>query len=195
MQKFKNGWGILVSLNPTLSSAFSATLEGDDFLLNGALQIFKRKSENLSYGVGVAYLPTFGQPGFIPTVQIRFKSENDQLQVLLPRHFTYDHYFGKLTAGLRMEASGSRYNVNYTRTNFPDVIDPVNRLTYSRISLGPSISYRVGKVILLEVSGGITVARRVEFQGNLVEDDNYEISNGPFFRFGVAIVAPKKNSD
>ena len=195
LHQLANNWKVLVSLNPTLSSTFNTALEGDDFLFNGALQFIKKKSGRFSYGGGIAYTPRFGEPILIPTLQLTFNSENGKLEVRLPRRIAYDRYFGKFTAGLHVAASGSRYNVNYTRTNFLNDIEPVDKLAYTRIVLGPSLSYRMGKVIQLQASGGITVARSVELQGDLFEDENYDIVNGPFFRFGIAIVPPKKDND
>jgi hypothetical protein len=131
----------------------------------------------------------------IPTLQLTFSTENDKLQILLPRRIAYDHYFGKFTAGLQIAASGSRYNVNYTRTNSLNDIEPVDKLAYTRVVFGPTLSYRVSKVIQLEASGGISVARRVELQGDLFEDENYNIANGPFLGFGIAIVPFKKDNN
>ena len=188
-----NEWKVLVLLNPTLSSTFNTALEGDDFLFNGTLQFVKKKSDRFSYGGGIAYTSRFGEPIPIPTLQLTFSSKNSKLQVLLPRRIAYDRYFGKFTAGLLVAASGSRYNVNNTRTNAFDVIEPVDKLAYTRVVFGPSLGYRMGK-IQLEASGGITVARQVELQGDLFEDENYDIANGPFFRLGIAILPPKKDN-
>ncbi len=192
LHQLANEWRVLVSLNPTLSSTFNTTLEGSDFLFNGVLQFVKRKSDRFSYGGGVAYTSRFGQPIPIPTLQLTVHSKNGKLQVLLPRSITYDRYFDRFTAGLQIAASGSRYNVNYTRTSFFDTIEPVDMLAYTRVIFGPSLKYRVGKVIQLEASGGMTIARRVELQGDLIDDENYEITNSPYFRFGIAVLPPKK---
>ena len=190
-----NNWRALISLNPTLSSTFNTALEWDDFLFNGLLQFVKKKSDRLSYGGGIAFTSRFGEPIFIPTLQCTIRSENSKLQVLLPHSITYDRFFGKFTAGVQMAASGSRYNVNYSRTNFLNASEPVDKLAYTRVVIGPSLSYRIGKVIQLEASGGVTVARRVELQGNLFDDDNYDIANDQYFRFGIAIIPPKKETN
>jgi len=193
LHQLANDWKVLLSLNPTLSSTFNTSLEGDDFLMNGALLFIKEKSDRFSYGGGIAYLSSFGEPRFIPTLQLTVSSEKSKLHVLLPRRITYDHYFGKVTAGLKAEASGSRYNVNYTRTTSLNDTELVDMLVYSRIVLGSSLKYRVSKFIELEASGGIAVARRMELQGDLFEDANYDTANGSFFSFGISIVPYKKS--
>ncbi len=195
LHQLANNWRVIVSLNPTLSSTFNKVLGGDDFLFNGILQFVKKKSNHFSYGGGIAFTSRFGEPILIPTLQLTFKSENGKLQVLLPRSITYNRYFGKFTAGLEVAASGSQYNVNNTSTNFLNDSEPVDKLAYSRVVFGPSLSYRVGKTIQLQASGGVAFARRMELEGDLYTDANYNIANGPFFQFGIAIVPPKKGND
>lgn len=195
LHQLVNKWSVLVSINPTLSSTFNTALERNDFLINGLLQFIKKKSDRFSYGGGVAFTSRFGEPTLIPTVYLTLKSENGKLQILLPRRIAYDRYFGKFTAGIQVSANGSHYNVNYARTNFLNEVEPVDKLAYTRVVIGPSLSYRIGKVIRLEASGGITVARRVELQGDQFDDENYNITNSPFFRFGIAIVPPRKDKD
>lgn len=195
LHDLSNKWSAFASLNPALSSAFNTTIEGDDFLFSGALLFIKKKSDRFSYGGGTAYTSSFGEPVFIPTLQLTFSSEKEKLEVLLPRRITYDRYFGKLTAGLQVAVSGSRYNVNYTRINSNEDIEFVDKLAYSRAIFGPSISYRLGEIVRLEASGGITVARRVGVQDDPFVSENYDIASGPFFRFGIALVPPKKDNN
>ncbi len=194
LHQLKNDWKVMVSLNPTLSSTFNKALERDDFLFNGLFQFIKKKSERLSYGAGVAYISTFGEPAFLPTLQLTYKSKKDKFQILLPHHITYDHHFGRFTAGLQLSASGSRYNVNNSRTHSLNSFELVDQLAYSRVIFGPSLRYRIGKVIQLEASGGFTVGRRAELQGDLYEEVDYDINNGFFLQFGISVLPPKKNN-
>jgi hypothetical protein len=193
LHQLQNDWRVLISLNPTLSSSFNTALEGDDFLINGALQFVRKKSDRFSYGGGIARTARFGEPKLIPTLMLKFNSQNNQLRVLLPHDISYDQYFGKLTAGFQIMTSGSRYNVNYAGINSFYDIEFVDKLAYSRVFLGTSLSYRVGKALQLQASGGITMARGVELQRDEFEDVNYDLANGPFFRFGVAIIPSDKD--
>lgn len=185
-------WKVLISLNPTLSSTFNTTLEGDDFLLNGTLHFVNEKSHDFAYGAGIALTSSYGLPMLIPTLQLTFSSEKGKFEMLLPRRIAYDRTFGKLTAGLQAAVNGSRYNANYSRTNALDDTQSVDELGYTRMIVGPSISYRIGKHLLLEGSGGITVARRIGIQSDHFDDEDYDIANRPFFRFGISIVPSKK---
>lgn len=193
LHQLEHKWRVLVSLNPTLSSTFNTALEGDDFLLNGTLHFVKEKSDRFAYGGGIALTSSYGLPRLIPTLQLTFRSENARFEILLPRHITYDYYFKKITVGLQMAVSGSRYNANYSRVNSLNEIKQVDKLSYTRVIVGPTINYRIGSFIQLEASGGITIARRVGLQDDSLDYENYDIANRPFFQFGIVIVPPKKD--
>lgn len=195
LHKLKNDWAGLFIINPLLSSTFNMPMEGEDFLFSGTLQFINKKSAQFSYGGGLAFTSRFGDPILLPALHMTVKSEKGKFQVLLPKRITYDRYFGKLTVGLKAELDGSLYNVNYSRTSPLDELQPVDKIAYTRVILGPNISYRVGKVFQLEVSGGITVGQSVELQGDLFADEKYNINNGAFLRFGISIVPPKKYND
>ena len=192
VHQLKNDWRALIVLSPTLSSTFNQPLEGDDFLFNGTVQFIKRKSEKLSYGGGILATSRFGDPIILPSLQLTHKTDRSKFQVILPRGITYERYYGKLTAGLKAEVDGSLYNVNYSRTTLLNEVQPVDKVGYTRVVLGPSLSYRLGKVIQLEASGGISVAQSIELQGDPFEDESYDLDNGTFFQVGVSIVPPKK---
>lgn len=192
LHQLANQWKVFVSLNPTLSSTFNTSLERNDFLFNGLLQFVNKKTDRLSYGGGIAFTSRFGSPIFIPALQLTVRSDKSKLRIILPRGITYDRYFGKFTVGLKVAASGSRYNVNNSRTNLLNETELIDKLAYTRVIIGPSVSCRVGKIVQLEASGGIAIARNVELQGDLFDDENYHVGHGPYFQLGIAVVPPKK---
>ncbi|MEO9871787.1 DUF6268 family outer membrane beta-barrel protein [Ekhidna sp.] len=195
LHKLKHDWAALLNVNPVLSSTFNTQIEGDDFLFNGSLLFVKKKSDRFSYGGGVVFTSRFGDPILLPILQLTFTSQKGKFQVLLPRRITYDHYYKRFTIGLKAEVDGSLYNVNYSRTSPLDELQPVNKIAYTRVVFGPNISYRVGKVIQLKASGGITVGQSMELQSELFEDEKYQVDNGSFLQFGISIVPPKKTND
>ena len=192
LHQLSSSWNAVVSFNPLVSSTFNKTLEGDDFLLNSTVLFVKEKSDRLSYGSGISFTSRFGEPLLIPILQLRYKTEKSGLRILLPSQIMYDRFLGKFTAGLEIVVNGSNYNANSSRTNFLNEIEVVDKLAYSRVVLSPTLKYRIGKFVQLEASGGITLARRVEHHGDVFEDQNYDVANVPFFRFGIAIVPPIK---
>ena len=50
-----------------------------------------------------------------------------------------------------MSVDGSLYNVNYDRTNGLNNLEPVDKLAYTRVILGPELSYRVGKLLKMKL--------------------------------------------
>ena len=192
LHQLKNQWALLILLNPALSSTFNQPLESDDFLLNGTLQFIKKKSERISYGGGMLATSRFGDPILLPTIQLTLQSEKTKLKVFLPQSISYDYLLGKFSAGIQVAVDGSLYNVNYSRTSVLNEVQPVDRVGYTRVVFGPSFRYRLGKMIRLEASGGLSLAQQIELQGNLFEDDTFELDNGTFFQFGIAVVPPQK---
>lgn len=192
LHQLANKWTMFISLNPTLSSTFNTQLEGEDALFNGAFILMKKKSDWFSYGGGVAYTASFGEPTFVPTVQLTLSSENDRLNVLLLRRITYDRYFGKFTAGVQASVGGSYYNINHEVTGTNNDLEFIEKLVYSRVLLGPVLRYRLSENIKLETTGGIVIARKADLQGEPFNEENYEIANGFFFKVGIVLVPPQK---
>lgn len=190
--KLANQWLGLIVMNPTLSSTFNISPERDDVIFPGAIQFIKNKSDNFSYGFGVARTARFGETLIIPTLQLTKSYQKSTLKIVLPRQVLFDYHFEKFDAGLQLSISGSEYNANYSVINSSDIEQPIDRLAYSRIILGPRFSYRVGKILLLEASGGFVTARSIDLRGGQIEDEKYDIKNGAFFQFGIALIPPKK---
>lgn len=190
--KLANQWLGLIVMNPTLSSTFNTSVERDDVIFPGAVQFIKNKSDNFSYGFGIARTARFGEALIIPTLQLTKSYQKSTLKIVFPRQVSFDYHFEKFDAGLQFSISGSEYNANYSITTSSDIEQPIDRLAYSRIILGPRFSFRVGKILLLEASGGFATARSIDLRGDQIEDEKYDIKNGAFFQFGVALVPPKK---
>ena len=193
LHQIKNDWRIIALFNPVVSSTFSTALENDDFLFNGALQFIKKKTEKLSYGGGLMFTSRFGNPILLPTLRLTLSSDKSKFQIILPTGITYDLLFGKLTAGLQASVDGSLYNVNYTINSGNGNLEPVDKIAYTRVLVGPSISYRFGKIFQFSADTGITLARKLELESDVFEDQTNDVENAPYFRFGIAIVPPAKD--
>ncbi len=195
LHQMADNWQFLLLANPSLSSTFNTGLEGDDFLFNGTLQFIKKKSERFSYGGGIVFTSRFGNPMFLPALQLVFTQPKSELRIILPNRITYERFYGKLTAGLQMAVDGSRYNSNFYRVNDNNESELVSGLGYTRVVVGPTLKYRIGKIFQLEASGGLVVARRLEFQGDTFENEQFNFENGAFFQVGISLVLPKKEED
>ena len=193
LHQLKNDWRLLALVNPALSSTFSTSLDSDDFLLNGTLQFIKQKTEKLSYGGGLLFTSRFGNPILLPTLQLTLKTEKSQFKMVLPRSISYERYFGDFTAGLEASVDGSLYNVNYAIDTGGSLAEPVDKVGYTRVIVGPKLSYRIGEVLKLNASGGIAAVRRLELQSDFFENLTNEVEASTFLQLGISIVPPKKN--
>ncbi len=190
-----NDWRLLLLANPSLSSTFNTDLEGDDFLFNGTLLFTKKKSERFSYGGGLVFTSRFGNPRFLPALQFDFTQPKSELKIILPNRITYERFYGKLTPGLQMTVDGSNYNYNFYRVNEDNELELVSSLGYTRVVVGPTVKYCIRKMIQLEASGGLAVARRLELQGDTFENEQFNVENGAFFQVGISLVPPNKEED
>lgn len=192
LHQMANNWQFQLMANPSLSSAFNTDLENDDFLFNGTIQFIKQKSDGFSLGGGIVFTSRFGKPRFLPALQLTVANSRSELKVFLPSQITYERFYGKVTAGLQIAVDGSRYNYNVYRINDNDELELVSNLGYTRTVVGPTLKYRIGKMIQLEASGGLVVSRRIELQGDEFDNEIFDIENGPFFQTGISLVLPKK---
>jgi len=192
VQAFKKNWLGALVINPTLSSTFNSMLERDDLIMSGAIQFSKQKSDNFSYGFGIARTTRFGELLILPTLDLTKKFKKSTLRIALPRHVLFDYNFGKVDAGFQVALDGSEYNVNHSELNEANEGEPVDKFAYSRILLGPKIGYHLKGMIRLEVSGGIVSNRSIELNGELFRNEIFEVAGAPFFQFGIVLIPPKK---
>ncbi|MGD1844618.1 MAG: DUF6268 family outer membrane beta-barrel protein [Salibacteraceae bacterium] len=189
------GWGVVLVLNPTLASTFNVSLESEDFIFNGALQLVKRKSEDYSYGFGIARTTRFGGPLYLPIFHLSKRWKNSQLKLLLPRKIHYAYEFDKFSMGGRMDINGAFFNANFSNSLPDGTVETIDKVAYSRVLVGPSCGYRLAKVLQLQATGGLAVGRTIELRGATSDNENFNVENGPFFQFSIAIVPPRKKSD
>lgn len=186
-----NDWRFIGQANPVISSTLNTQLESDDLLFNGALQFVKFHSNTLNYGFGVARTARFGNPVFLPVLQFGLKTGNSSLHLVLPSIAYYKYQFGDLRAGFQFSADGSQYNANFADNDETEATEPIDALAYKRIMFGPTLEYRVGRLIQIEASAGFVASRSVEVRGDLFNDDTIEIKNSPFIQIGLSIMPPR----
>jgi len=196
LHKLKNNWAVLGVLNPILSSTLSTDLGQDDLLVNGTLQFMKQQSERFSYGGGLLFTSRFGNPQLFPALMVTAQTPKSRFRAFLPQEITYDRYYGKLTVGLQAVVDGSLYNVDLLVDNGGGNVEPVDKVAYTRIVIGLTLSYRLGKMLQIQAAGGITASRSVELESDFFDTQTSEVENGaPFFRVGIALVPPRKDKE
>ena len=184
-------WRMLVRYNPAISSDLSADLSSNDFLHQGSVLFTKTVSKKFSWGIGGIYTSRFGSPLAIPILQLKHEKDNFKLNVLLPtRISTMWNAKEKLSCGIDLSVSGSQYHINssFNQAN----IDVVN---FSRVVLAPQLNYQIADPVILSIALGIATARTFEFDLENIEDQNFDLENGPFVSIGLKIVPQKESNN
>jgi len=70
IQQICKGWGFLFYFNTNISSSLTYQLGIEDIILNGTLQVIKKKSEKFSYRFGVLGTSRFGSPWVFATLPL-----------------------------------------------------------------------------------------------------------------------------
>ena len=158
--------------------------------MQGSFVAIKKLSDYTSIGAGITYTTKLGQPSLLPVLHFRYEKDRHKINILLPTIADYSYQLDekdKLNAGFRVSLNGADFHVN---GNNIDSSIQVNKLSYSRINLGPVISYKISKMIMLEATGGISTARKYEFLDGKGNKYSFSPNNVGFFNIGLAIVPP-----
>ena len=189
-----NKWSILAGFTPTLASDLEEKLSSDDFLLQSFLLASEKLNHKWTLGGGLVYTTQFGDPRFLPAIQLRYLHNRHFVNVLLPSHISYLYRVGepkKLRLGIRLEMNGGNFNVNnrdYTEV-FPNTI---NKIIYSRTNMGAVVNFQLTETILLEAFGGLGGARKFKLRDESNQVFRANAENGGFFNLGIVLTAPSK---
>lgn len=189
IHKMRASWSGVIVINPALASAFNGPLEEDDFIFSTALYAFNKKSDRFTYGFGLARSFRFGNPIFLPIFKTTAKLKKHNIDLFFPQHLKYEYHLGKLEIGLSMRVNGSLFNTNYLNVGSADVVD---KIAYSRILLGPTVEYKIGRMVKLSAQAGLAAARSMVLQNTMIDDIDLDVENGPFFGISINIIAPDK---
>ncbi|HSZ32561.1 MAG TPA: DUF6268 family outer membrane beta-barrel protein [Puia sp.] len=190
IHKLNDNWKLEAQLTPTLSSDFKSSLSSNDFLMLGSFLAIRRLNDYANIGAGITYTTKLGKPLLLPVLQFNYHKDHHKLIILLPSLVDYEYGIDKkdkFNVGFRAGLNGAEFHV--TGNNIDNAID-VNKLGYSRLNLGPVVSYRISKIIKIEAMGGISVARKYQFLD--VQGNKYTINskNVGVFNIGIAFVPP-----
>ncbi|MBK8490819.1 MAG: hypothetical protein IPL49_07970 [Saprospirales bacterium] len=144
------------------------------------------------YGFGLAYTTRLGRQLVIPMGLLKYKTQKFELDMVLPNKLSAMVKTNKniFSYGVKAGLNGGVFN---SSSEFPSVSNTVDAVGYSRITLGPAIKIRLRDAININIEGGMTVNRRLEFIdiNNEVIDRTPQAS--PFLGFGISF-APKMNN-
>jgi len=182
IQVLKNRWKIIAIATPTLASDFVENISSDDFLMQAYFNVSKRATKYFEYGFGFVFTTRFGRPIVLPTITGIYRKDNWSMFAVLPVQLgIYRHY--------KNSKLGMRYMVNGNFYNFSNNITPsvnLEKVSYSRINLGPEYDVKLFKALHLNLQAGITLRNRLEPQdpsGSVVLD----LSTNEKFFFSVGL--------
>jgi hypothetical protein len=192
-----NHWAIIGGFTPTLAADLEEKLSGDDFLFQGFLLASKKQNDQWSWGGGLIYTTQFGDPRFLPALQLRYLHNQHFINVLLPSFVNYLYKFKKqekLRIGFRLATNGGNFNVN--NQDFTQVIpNTINKILVSRANMGAVINYQLTKSILFELCGGISAARKYKLVNVNNVTYKYNSEKGGFFNIGLILTPPFKDTE
>ncbi|PCI34817.1 MAG: hypothetical protein COB60_05670 [Flavobacteriaceae bacterium] len=182
----KKGWRYSLGLKPTLASDFEeGGVSSEDFILQASVLFSKRASENFKYGFGVSFNTRFGQKQILPIFQLVYKKNNWTTFAYLPAYLGHFYNFNSSKLGLSINLNGNNYNFHNTNTSGLDL----DKLSYSRVNIGPEYEIKITKKIKLNLNGGVTIANKLDWlNGN--DDSELDLSpeNKFFFKLGFKLV-------
>ncbi|WP_092168494.1 DUF6268 family outer membrane beta-barrel protein [Cyclobacterium xiamenense] len=191
-QSLNPNWRLVVNFAPTLASDLEETLSGDDLLYQANALLINTKNENFKYGLGLAYTTLIGRQLLIPTGFIKYDTRKLELDLVLPSKYSlmFKTHSNLFTYGLRAGLNGGVFN---NTTEIQTVSSSIDEVGYSRLVVGPAISWKLKNAINITLQGGMAVGRRLE----LVDIDGEIIDRtpqaAPYFAVGLSFTPKYKN--
>lgn len=187
IQVLPQRWQLIWTVLPTLASDFGEPLHKDDFILQLSALAKKRSSANVEYGFGVAYTSQFGKPLVVPLFNLTRKVGPWLTVMVLPSYAMHAYQFNEATQlGFKAAVYGNLFNVNYENT--PPGYD-LNRVSYSRITIGPEFQQKIIGDLFLTVGAGFAVRNKLEIQDNdLNKELVLDVKERLFLNIGLKVL-------
>jgi len=154
----KNRWKAIGILTPTLASDFRSKISHEDFILQASLLFSKRSSPYFEYGFGLAYSTRFGRQQAVPLVSMQYKKNDWELHAVLPAFISGFRTREKSKIGVTFSVFGNNYNF---KENLSAPID-LDKIVYTRFTLGPEYEVKVYKAIYLNFYAGFSFQNKLE---------------------------------
>lgn len=182
LQILPKRWQLVFNVSPTLASDFRASLSSDDFILQLSALALKRASENVQYGFGLAYTTQFGDPLLLPLIRLVYRKNNWLTNIVLPAYISQYYEFNKGSRlGLKAAVYGNFYNVNATRED-----STIDRVAYSRVTLGPEYRLRLFGSLYVTTAAGVAVANLLRIE-NEAPNEALKLNADSRFFFNVGL--------
>jgi hypothetical protein len=177
-------WKFLINAAPTIASDFKESIQSDDFIVQASTMLTKRSSPAFEYGFGVSYTTRYGNPFIIPLASIIYKKKKWLSLMILPAYISHYYTFNKNTRlGLKMAVNGSFYNASFN--NGVSMFD-LNRVSYSRINIGPDFQTRLFSDFFINIGTGIAMRNILAFEDDDFNKElEFNVDKKVFFNIGI----------
>lgn len=185
-QKLNEKWAVRAILSPTIASDFSGTLRSDAFTLQASGLVRHIASDNLKYGLGAAYTNGFGEPKLVPIAEFIYRKGNFDVLVIAPVQAAVRYRINKLLFGFRVDLQGNEYALNVENTNAN--VGQVESVKFSRYNIGPTIATDLSESIRFQLSGGISLKRKLIATDINGATEDYGLENGAFLKASFFLI-------
>lgn len=182
-QQFNEKWGVRFLVQPTLASNFKNGISGDDFYLQGSLVVHHAINNGLRIGAGAAYTNGFGEPKMVPVLNVKYKTEKFDLDILAPVKMSAKYYAGNLLVGLKAEVDGNQYHLQFSDEANPKT-DNLDAVKFSRYNVGPVVGWTIEGQGRVELSAGVSLNRIFKVVDVNDAELDYDLNNGFFVKTG-----------
>lgn len=182
-QKLGDQWAFRVLLNPTVASDFSGSLTSEAFTLQASAVLRHITKSGFRFGLGSAYTNGFGEPKLVPLAELIYKKENFDLLIIAPVQAAIRYHFGNFFAGFRVDLQGNEYalSVDDERKNLPQI----ESLKFSRYNIGPTIAWNMSDNTRIQLSGGVSLKRKLTATDVHNATEDYGLENGAFLKASI----------
>ncbi|NAY91293.1 hypothetical protein GTQ34_05110 [Muricauda sp. JGD-17] len=185
-QKLNDRWAIRAILSPTIASDFSGSLSSDAFTLQASGLVRHITENGFTYGLGAAYINGFGEPQLVPLAEFVYRKGNLDIVILAPIQAAVRYRLNKVILGFRVDLQGNEYALNVEDAN--GNIGQVQSVKFSRYNIGPTIATDLSKSVRLQLSGGISLKRKLTATDVNGDTEDYGLENGAFLKASFLLI-------
>ena len=178
-------WRMAFQVKPGVYGDLEGDIDSDHWNVKAALIVDRVLNSGFVIGIGAGRSAVFGRDLPLPLLHLESRmGSNPRVRVFLP---TLAECSWRIESGIELGAAarlnGDRYALGEFET--ADQENPIDRLRYSNLTVGPFVSFRVGRGWTLMLEGGGTVYRRFETTLEDVVIDDYALNNTSYFRLSL----------
>ncbi|UJH66389.1 DUF6268 family outer membrane beta-barrel protein [Allomuricauda sp. SCSIO 65647] len=185
-QRLSDNWAVRAIISPTIASDFSGSLRSDAFTLQASGLVRRITNNGIKYGLGAAYTNGFGEPQLVPIGEFVYRSGNWDVLILAPVQAAVQYRLNKLILGFRVDLQGNEYALNLEDTNRN--MGQVESVKFSRYNIGPTIATDLSKSVRLQLSGGLSLARKLRATDVNGDTEDYGLENGAFLKASFLLI-------